>query len=147
MTSSDAEVIPAETSDVTSVDATDVGSAEAADVATAEAADVATAEAADVATAEAADVTAAKATHVTSAKAATTVSATATAAGLRTSGKKAAGKHRACQYHHHSSSHDILHWNGRTCRRRALSDVGASQRDERQRRDGLEMGILMRRLY
>jgi hypothetical protein len=107
MTSSDAEVIPAETSDVTSVDATDVGSAEAADVATAEAADVATAEAADVATAEAADVAAAKAADVTSAKAATTVSATAAAAGLCTAGNKAAGKQRACQDHYQSSSHDI----------------------------------------
>jgi hypothetical protein len=99
MTSSDAEVIPAETSDVTSVDATDVGSAEAADVAAAEAADVATAEAADVAAAKAAD--------VTSAKAATTVSATAAAAGLCTAGNKAAGKQRACQDHYQSSSHDI----------------------------------------
>jgi hypothetical protein len=65
-------------------------------------------------------VTSAKATHVTAAKAAphvasakpTTVSSAAatTAAGLCTRCKKAAGKHRACQNHHHSSSHDILHW-------------------------------------
>jgi hypothetical protein len=100
MTSSDAEAIAAETSDVTSADATDVGSAKATHVASAEAA--------DVATAEATDVTAAKATHVTSAKAATTVSAaTAAAAGLCTGGNKAAGKQRACQDHYQSSSHDI----------------------------------------
>jgi hypothetical protein len=92
MTSSDAEVIPAETSDVTSADATDVGSAKASHVASAEAADVATA----------------KATHVTSAKAATTVSAATTAAaGLCTGGNKAASKQRACQDHYQSSSHDI----------------------------------------
>ena len=108
MTSSDAEVIPAETSDVTSADATDVGSAKTSHVASAETADVATAKATDVATTEATDVTAAKATHVTSAKAATTVSAaTAAAAGLCTGGNKAAGKQRARQDHYQSSSHDI----------------------------------------
>jgi hypothetical protein len=29
----------------------------------------------------------------------------------------------------------------------ALSDVGAPQQDKRQRRDALEMGMLVRRLY
>jgi hypothetical protein len=51
------------------------------------------------------DVTSAKAAH-----AATTVSSATTAApGLCARGKKAAGKHCACQNHHHSSFHDILH--------------------------------------
>jgi alpha-D-ribose 1-methylphosphonate 5-triphosphate diphosphatase PhnM len=58
-----------------------------------------------------------EATHVTSAEATTMSSATAAAAaGLCTRGKKAAGKHGACQNHHHSSSHDILHCDGRTIR-------------------------------
>jgi hypothetical protein len=63
--------------------------------------DATTAEATHVAAAEAAHMAAAKATHVASSAAA--------AAGLRTRGQKAAGKHCACQNHHHSSSHDILH--------------------------------------
>jgi hypothetical protein len=48
------------------------------------------------------------------ASAATTVTSATAATGLRARGKKAAGKHRGCQNHHHSSSHDILHWVGRT---------------------------------
>jgi hypothetical protein len=93
---------------------------------------VAAAKTADAASAEAAHVASAKAAHVASAKAAaevasaTTVSsataaATATA-GLGISGKKAAGKHGACQNHHHSSSHDILllEWAG-------LSATGSRQ--------------------
>jgi hypothetical protein len=48
---------------------------------------------------------------VTSAKAAHTEAATAF--GLRAVGNKAAGKHCACQNHHRSSSHDILHLIGR----------------------------------
>jgi hypothetical protein len=61
-----------------------------------------TAEATHAATAEAAHVTTTEATaHVASSAAA--------ASGLCTRGQKAAGKHRACQDHHHSSSHDILH--------------------------------------
>jgi hypothetical protein len=69
-------------------------------------------------------------THVTSAPKATHV-ATATptaAAGLCTRGNEAAGKHCACQNHHNSSSHDILHLDGRTCPPQALPDVGVSQR-------------------
>jgi hypothetical protein len=61
--------------------------------------------------AKAVHVTSTEATHVTSAEAAAAVSsatAAAAAAGLRTRGKKAAGKHCACQNHHYSSSHDIL---------------------------------------
>jgi hypothetical protein len=81
---------------------------------------VTTAHAGHATSAEAADM--AEATHVASAKAAhmaattsTSVSAaTATATtGLCVSGKEAAGKHCACQNHYHSSSHDILLWNGR----------------------------------
>jgi hypothetical protein len=67
-------------------------------------------------TAKVTHVTSAEATHVTSAAKATHVAtattATATTAGLCTSGNKAAGKQCACQNHHHSSSHDILHWMG-----------------------------------
>ena len=71
-----------------------------------------------VISAEAAYVTSAEASHVTSAKAAsmasaTSVSSASAAAGLCTRGKKAAGKHGTCQNHHHSSSHDILLWDGR----------------------------------
>jgi hypothetical protein len=89
------------------------------------------AEVRQLASAKATDVTSTKATHVASAKAAhasaTVSSATAAAAGFSTRGKKAARKQGACQNHHHSSSHDILHRNGRTFRHRAWSDVGVSQ--------------------
>ena len=99
MTSSDAKVIPAETSDVTSADATNVGFAKISNAASAEAA--------DVATTKASNVTSAKAAHVAATKA-TTVSATTTAAaGFCTGGNKAAGKQRTCQNHYQSSSHDI----------------------------------------
>jgi hypothetical protein len=56
--------------------------------------------------------------------AATATTTTATSAGLSTRGKQAAGEHRACQNHHHSSSHDILHWDGRSFRHRAWPGVG-----------------------
>jgi hypothetical protein len=85
--------------------------ARARHVAAAETAEVASAKAADVASAKTTDVAAAKAAaHVTSA---TTVSSATAAAGLGIGGKKAAGKHGTCQNHHHSSSHDILLWDGR----------------------------------
>jgi hypothetical protein len=77
---------------------------------------VISAEAAYVISAEAAHVASAEATHVTSAKAASMASATSVSsatAGLCTRGKKAAGKHGACQNHHHSSSHENLLWDGR----------------------------------
>jgi hypothetical protein len=83
----------------------EVTSAHAGDVTSAETADATSAETTDVTSAEPADVTSAGATHVASTAA--TSMATATA-GLRVSGKKAAGKHCTCQNHHHSSSHDIL---------------------------------------
>jgi hypothetical protein len=89
-----------------------------AKVISAHAGHVGSAEAAYVTSAEAAHVTSAEATHVTSAKAASVASATSVSsasatAGLCTRGKKAAGKHGTCQNHHHSSSHDILLWDGR----------------------------------
>ena len=62
-----------------------------------------------------------KASNVASAKAAHMAAATSTAAsGLCTRGKKAPGKHRARQNHHRSSSHDLLHLVGRTCRHRTI---------------------------
>jgi hypothetical protein len=107
MTSSIAEVISVHAGDVTSAETTDAASAEATDAASAETADVASAEATHMASAKAAHM-AATTTSVSS----TPAPATATA-GLRISGKKAAGKQCACQNHHHSSSHNILHWDGR----------------------------------
>ena len=72
-------------------------SVHARDVTSAETAHAAPAETADVACAEAADVTAAKAAHMASTAATSMATATATAtAGLRVSGKKAAGKQCAC---------------------------------------------------
>jgi hypothetical protein len=113
MMSSDTKVIPAETSDATSADATDVGSAKTSDVTSAEAADVTATKATDVTSAEAAHVAATKAT---------TVSAAATAAaGFCTGGNEAAGKQRTCQNQYQSSSHDILHWDGRTFRHRTFT--------------------------
>jgi len=109
-------------------------------------AEVTSAETAHVASAEAADVTSAEAAHMASATT-TSVSSAAAAAGLRISGKKAAGKHCTCQNHHHSSSHDISFGMGGTFRHRALSDAGVSEEGKRQRRDGLKMGILICRLH
>jgi hypothetical protein len=78
--------------------------------------EVTSAETADTSSAKTADMTSAKASHVASAEAAHVASAAtsvaAAAAGLRTRGKKAAGKHGASQNHHHSTSHDILLWMG-----------------------------------
>jgi len=91
------------------------------DVTSSETADASSAEAADVTSAEAADVTSAEAAHVATAKPTTVATTTATAASLCTRGKKAPGKHRGCQNRHHSSSHDILHLVGRTCRHRTVA--------------------------
>jgi len=94
----------------------------------AKATDVISAKTPDATAAKGTHVTSTKATHVASAKAthapATVSSATAAAAGLCPRGKKAAGKHGACQNHHHSSSHDILHRDGRTFRHRSLTNAG-----------------------
>jgi hypothetical protein len=100
MTSSIAEVISVHAGDVTSAETADANSAEATDAASAETADVTSAEAAHMASAAATSM-------------ATAAAAAAATAGLRVSGKKAAGKHCTCQNHHHSSSHDILLWDGR----------------------------------
>jgi hypothetical protein len=108
---------------------------------------VTSAEATHVTSSEAAHVTSAKAAHVASAttsmsSATTSVTAATAAAGLCTSGKKAAGKHCACQNHHHSSSHDILLWDGRD-----IPPQDQTLARKRQRRDGLKVGILSFRLY
>jgi hypothetical protein len=88
-----------------------------------------------------------KASNVASAKAAHMAAATSTAAsGLCTRGKKACGQYGARQYRNHSSSHDILHFDGRTLRCRSLSDLGVSQQSERQSRDRMEMRLHSRRL-
>jgi hypothetical protein len=112
---------------VTAIHAGHVIGAETADVISTKASNAIAAEAAHVSSTEATHVSSTEAAHVASAEAATTVpsaTAAAAAAGLRTRGKKAAGKHCACQNHHHSSSHDILHWDGRTFRHRLLPDAG-----------------------
>jgi hypothetical protein len=75
----------------------------------------------------------------------TSTSAAATAS-LCTRGKKAPGEQRACQNHHRSSSHDILHLVGRTCRHSTGFRRCSSQSDF-QRSDAREMGMLVRRLY
>src|SRR5882672_6053720 len=72
-------------------------SVHARDVTSAETAHAAPAETADVTAAEAAHMASTTATHVTTATATSMATATATAtAGLRVSGKKAAGKQCAC---------------------------------------------------
>ena len=110
-------------------------------------ADVVSAETSDATNAQATHVTTAKVAHtgtdVTSAKAAhtaTTVSSPATAApGLCARGKKAAGKHRACQNHHRSSSHNILHLIGRIAPPQDLVRHWRVQNNGCQRRDTMEM--------
>jgi len=114
-------------------------------VTSAKTSDAATAEAAHVPSAEATDVTSAKAAHVASAT--TTMSSTAAAAGLCIGGKKGAGKHCACQNHHHSSSHDILLWMGGTFPPQGLVRRRCVQEGKRQRRDGLKMAMLVCPLY
>jgi hypothetical protein len=122
--------------------------AKATDVASAKTSDVIPANSSDVTTAKSTHVASTKTAHVGSAKAAhVAASASTAAAGLCTRGNKAAGKQCARQNHRRSSSHNILHLDGRTFRHRALSDVGAFQQSKRQRRDGLEMGIAILRLY
>jgi hypothetical protein len=106
MTSSIAKVIAVHARHVTSAETAHATSANATDATSAEAADVTSAEAADVASAKAAHMASAATTSMSSATSAAT-------SGLCTSGKKAAGKHRACQNHQYSSSHDILLWDGR----------------------------------
>ncbi|MEH2483344.1 hypothetical protein V1282_006701 [Nitrobacteraceae bacterium AZCC 2146] len=123
----------------------------------AKATDVTSAKASNATAAQATDVTSTKTTHVTAAKAAAHVasatttmssaSAATAATGLCIRNKQATGQHRTCQNHHHSSSHNILLWDRRTSRHRALSDAGMPEEGNHQRRDGLEMGMLTRRPY
>jgi hypothetical protein len=124
--------------------------ADVCQLACAKAADVIFAKTPNATAAKATHVTSTKATHMASAKAAhaatmssASASASAAAAGLCTRGKKATGKQGACQNHHHSSSHDILHRDGRTFRHRAWSDVGVSQ----QSKANVAMDWRWRRLF
>jgi hypothetical protein len=147
---SDAKAPVADVCDVTCAKATGLACAKTSDATPAEATDVTSTKAADVASTEATHMASTEATHVASAKAATvssTAAAAAAAAGLCTRGNKAAGKQCARQDHHCSSSHNILHLDGRTFRRGALSDVGVFQQGERQCRDGLEIGMAILRLH
>jgi hypothetical protein len=133
------------------VQARHVIAAKASDVISTKTPNATAVEAAHVASVESTHVASAETTHVTTAEAATTVSSATTASasaasGLCTRGNKAAGKQRACQNHQHSSSHDILHLDGRIFRHKVRSDVGASAKQS-QHPDGLEMGIPVRRLY
>jgi hypothetical protein len=111
--------------------------------------DVVSAETSDATDAQATHMTAANVTHtgtdVTSAKAAhtaTKVSSASAAPGLCARGKKAAGKHCACQNHHRSSSHDILHLIGRIVPSQDLVRQWRGQLSGRQRRDAMEMRTL-----
>jgi hypothetical protein len=103
---------------------------------------VITAKSTHVASTKSTHMISAEATHVASAEAAHVAAAAAAAAGLCTRRNQAAGKQCTSQNHHCSSSHNILHLDGRTFRHRALSDVGAFQQSRRQRRDELEIEIL-----
>src|ERR1700737_4240954 len=151
MTPSSSKVIVVHVGHVTDTKATDVASAKTSDVIPANSSDVITAKSTDVTSTKTAHVGSAKATHVASAKAAHVTPATtpvasasaAAAAGLCTRGNKAAGKQCTCQNYHRSSSHNILHLDGRTFRHRALTDVDAVQQSKRQRREGLELGMAL----
>ena len=113
---------------VSSAKAGDVTSGKAADVATADAADVGTAEAPDVAAAHAADVAAAEAATMATAEAAAMATAATATAGLCARRKQASGEHCACQNHHRSSFHDILHLDWRMFRHSAWSGIGVFSR-------------------
>jgi hypothetical protein len=121
--------------------ATDVIFAKTPDVIAAKAGRATPTETAHLTSTQATDVTSAEATHTATMPS----TPSATAACLCTRGKKAAGKHCACQNHHYSSSHDILHLRWADVLP-GWSDIGASQRGKRQRRDEAEMGLPMCRL-
>jgi hypothetical protein len=135
MTPSNAKVPLVDVRHATRANAVDVVSAETSDATdAAQATHVTAANVAHTGT----DVTSAKAAHP-----ATTVSSAATAApGLCARGKKAAGKHCACQNHHHSSFHDILHLVGRIAPPQDLVRYWRVQQSGRQRRDTMEMRTL-----
>ena len=110
----------------------------------AKASDVVSAETSDATDAQATCVASAKGTHtaatVASAKATHTAPTAPATPGLCARGKKAAGKHCACQNHHHS--HDILHLIGRTVPPQDLVRYWRVQESGRQRRDTMEMRTL-----
>jgi hypothetical protein len=135
MTPSNAKVTLVDVRHATRANAVDVVSAETSDATdAAQATHVTAANVAHTGT----DVTSAKAAHP-----ATTVSTAATAApGLCARSKKAAGKHCACQNHHHSSFHDILHLIGRIAPPQDLVRYWRVQHSGRQRRDRMEMRTL-----
>jgi hypothetical protein len=116
-------VIGAKAFNAAAVNAGHVISAKATDVIATKAPNVTAVEAADVTSTEAAHMAAAKASH------ATTMSSTSAAAAARlcARGNKAAGKYCACQNHHHSSSHDILHLKWADIPPQVQSGVGLSQ--------------------
>jgi len=122
-------------------------SAHACHVIAAQTSDAASAETAEMASAKAAAHVASTKTaaHVTSAT--TTMPTAAAAACLGISGKKAAGKHGACQNHHHSSSHDIflLEWAGPSATK--SRQPVACAKGKHQRRDGVEMEMIVCPLY
>jgi hypothetical protein len=135
MTPSNAKVSCVDVRHATSADAAvDVVSAETSDATDAQATHTSAANVAHAGT----DVTSAKAAHT-----ATKVSSSSAAApSLCARGKKAAGKHCACQNHHRSSSHDILHLIGRIIPSQDLVRHWRVQFSERQRCDTMEMRML-----
>jgi hypothetical protein len=123
-----------------------VTSANACEVISAKASHVASSEATHVASAKATHVTTAEAAHVASAATAVS-SSTASAAGLCARGKKAAGKHRACQNHHHSSSHDILLFGWAEFPPQTWSDGGVYREGQTPTSRWIEDGGPILRLY
>jgi hypothetical protein len=121
-------------------------SAHACHVTAAQSPDAASAEATEMASAKAAAHVASTKTAAHVASATTTMSTTA-AACLGISGKKAAGKHGACQNHHHSSSHDflLLGWAGPSATE--SRQPVACAKGKHQRRDGVEMEMIVCPLY
>jgi hypothetical protein len=139
-------VLVAEVRQMAFAKATDVISTKTPNATAAKATHVTSTKATHVASGKAAHVASAKAAHAPATVSPATVSsatAPAAAAGFCTRGKKAARKQGACQNHHHSSSHDILHRDGRTFRHRAWSDVGVSQ----QRKANVAMDWRWKRLF
>jgi hypothetical protein len=107
---------------------------------------------ADATSTEATHLTSTKTTHVAPAEAAHTATMPSTpsasaAAGLCARGKKAAGKHRACQNHHYSCSHDILHLRWADVLPGHCQTLARPSEVDAKRRDALEMGMPSCRLY
>jgi hypothetical protein len=126
--------------------AADVSATKATGMSPAEAADVTSAKPTHMTSAEAAYVASAKAAHVASTTPAMSTTTTAAATtGLCARGKQAAGKHCACQNHHHASSHDILHRKGGLSASRPRQTLSRPSKGH-ERRDGREMGMPICRL-